>query len=284
MSLSQLRIYVSVDFEGLPGIASVSQLVPKAPQYSDGRELVTRVVETIVSELRSLDVTDIMVADSHGYMANLIPWRIDARMLMGFPRPVSMMLGVEEYTAAMMIGYHAAAGTVGGFLDHTYSSAAFQRIRVNGELASEFLLNAVYAGEKEVPVILVAGDDRLRGQVMKYTPWAVFVPLKRGVARYAAVSDPVDRVLDQLRRGVREAIDRLKRGDVKPLTLEKPYRIQVEFKNQALADIAAGLPGFKRVDGYTVEFEAESMEYALTVIELLALANAGVNYLLQQLR
>ncbi len=283
-AMRPLRIYVSVDMEGLPGVSSPAQLLPRSPQYSDGREIATRVVEAIVSELKILGVDEVLVADSHAYMANIVPWRVGAKLLQGYPRPVSMVLGVEEYTALMMVGYHAAAGTIGGFLDHTYSGATYQRVRINGELASEYLLNAILAGEKEVPVILVAGDERLRSQVARYTPWAVFIPLKKGVARYAAVSDPIDTVVDNLRRGVREAVERLKRGEAKPLTLRKPYRVEIELRNPGLVDIVERLPGVERVDAYTIRLESNSMEEVMAFIEVVALANAGFTALLERLR
>ena len=278
------RIYVSVDFEGLPGVSSIAQLLPKSPQYGDGREIVTRVVEAVVEELRGAGVEDVLVADSHAYMANIVPWRVGASLLQGYPRPVAMVLGVEGYDALMMVGYHAGAGTVGGFLDHTYSGATFQRVRLNGLPASEYLLNAAYAGEKGVPVALVAGDERLREQVERHTPWAVFVPLKRGVARYAAVSEPLPRVLERLRKGVREALEKLERGEAKPLRLERPYRVELEVRNPGLVDMLASLPGVERVDAYTVRASLESMEHVMALIEVTALANAGLNALMERLR
>jgi D-amino peptidase len=279
-----VRVYVSVDFEGLPGISSVAQLLPRSPQYGDGREIATRVIDAVVSELKEVGASDILVADSHGYMANLVPWKVDARLLQGYPRPISMVLGVEGYDALMLIGYHAGAGTVEGFLDHTYSGATFQRVRVNGEPASEYLLNALIAGDKGVPVILVAGDEKLQQQVEKFTPWAVFIPLKRGVARYAAVSEPLSVAIKKLRDGVREAVSRLRRGDVRPLTLRKPYRVEIETRNPGVVDLVSRLAGVERLDAYTVAVEVDRMEDAMLLIQLIALVNAGLSSIIQQLR
>ena len=282
--MAGLKVYVSVDFEGLPGISSVAQLAPRSPQYADGREVATRVVEAVVDELARQGVEEVLVADSHGYMSNIVPWRVRARLLQGYPRPVSMVLGVEGYDALMLVGYHAGAGTVEGFLDHTYSGAAFQRVLVNGEPASEYLLNALIAGDKGVPVVLVAGDERLRPQVERHTPWAVFVPLKRGVARYAAVSEPLERAVEELRRGVAEALRRLRAGEARPLQMRRPYRVELELRNPGVADLVARLPGVERVDAYTIAFEAERMEDAMMLIQVVSMVNAGLASIVQQLR
>lgn len=264
----------------MPGIASPHHLVPKGGLFSEAREIATKVVECVVSELRSCGASDVLVADSHGVMANILPLRADYRLLHGFPRPLSMVLGVEGHSAAALLGYHTGAGVLHGFMAHTYSTA-FHRVYLNDRPASEYLINAALAGEKGVPVIMVAGDEELRGEVEKHTPWAVFIPMKRGVSRYATVSEPITHVCDRLRLGVREALERLRSGAAKPLILEKPCRFVVELKDEALADVLEKSKLFKRLDAYTVRFESETVEEGVALLELLAFASLGVQRAMQ---
>ncbi len=279
-----LKIYVSIDFEGLPGVSSVSQLLPRSPQYSDGRHIVTEVAAALVDALRSHGVEEVLVADSHGFMANIYPWKISAPVLQGYPRPVAMIHGIEGYDALVLVGYHAGAGMAYGFLDHTYSGATIQRVIVNGEPASEYLLNAIIAGEKGVPVILVAGDEKLRPQVEKYTPWAVFVGFKKGVSRYAAVSIPLEEAKRRLREAVSEALKKLKNGEAKPLRLSKPYQVVVEVKNPGVLDVFEQLGIGERKDSYTIAFQSDNAEKIMAVIQTLAFINLGLNSVIQMQR
>ncbi len=266
------RVYVSIDLEGLPGICTYSQVAPGLSLYADARRVMTWIVNVVGGELRRLGVEEVLFADSHAFMGNIDynGVEVPVKLLQGYPRPYSMVLGVEEYDAAIFLGYHAAAGTREGFLDHTYSSRVIYRVYVNGELASEYLLNAMYAGEHGVPVVMVAGDERLRGQVEKHTPWAVFVALKRGRGRLAAEYESKPVVEQRLRRAVHEALARLERGEAKPLQPPRPLRLRVELREALYADMVQVLPGVRRVDAYTVEYEASTAREALGLLEAIA--------------
>jgi D-amino peptidase len=267
------KFYISIDLEGLPGICTYSQVGPGLSLYSDARRIMTWTVNVVVDELRRLGAEDVLVADSHAFMGNIeyMGVEVPARLLQGYPRPFSMVLGLEEgFDAAIFLGYHAAAGTQGGFLDHTYSSRVIYRVYVNGEQASEYLLNAMYAGELGVPVVMVAGDERLREQVEKHTPWTVFVPLKRGVGRLAAEYETRPIIEQKLKRAVHEAYTRLDRGEAKPLKPQAPLKLRIELREALYADMVQVLPGVKRVDAYTVEYEASSAREALGLVEAVA--------------
>ncbi|OYT40235.1 MAG: aminopeptidase, partial [Desulfurococcales archaeon ex4484_58] len=216
-----MKAYVSIDIEGLPGIASITMVTPTRSQYSRGSKIMTSIAKEIANLLFENGFERVVIADSHGYMTNIdyLEMPRGTSIIQGYPRPYSMVYGLDkDFDAALFIGYHTAAGTIHGFLDHTMSGRVFHEIIVNGIRASEYLLNALYAGEKNVPVILVAGDEYLRSDVQKHTPWTVFIDLKKGITRYAARFDSYEEVIDKLRKGVQIAINRLKRGEAKPYT------------------------------------------------------------------
>ncbi|ABM81209.1 M55 family metallopeptidase [Hyperthermus butylicus] len=282
-----MKIYVSVDLEGLPGISTLSQVAPGYPLYGDARRIMTWIVNVLADEFSVLGVDDVVVADSHGFMANIDYIDVDerVRLVQGYPRPFSMVLGVEEgFDAAMFIGYHAAAGTTGGFLEHTYSSRVIHRIYVNGELASEYLLNALYAGEHGVPVVLVAGDEHLRSQVEKHTPWAVFLPLKKGYGRLAAMYESKSLVEQKLRKAVREAVERLKRGKAQPLKPNGELELRVELRDSLYADMAQLLPRAERLDAYTLRYRAYSARDALAFVELVAWIGYAASAMMEKMR
>lgn len=90
----------------------------------------------------------------------------------GFPRPLSMVSGVQDCDAALFLGYHAKFGTAKSTFDHTYSGGSISRVEVKGLVASEFLLNTYAAREFGVHVVLVVGEAQLlKDDVKLYAPW-----------------------------------------------------------------------------------------------------------------
>jgi len=68
-------------------------------------------------------------------------------------------------------------------LDHTYSNTAFHEERIN--------VNALVAGHYGVSVILVAGDDKLREEVLRRIPCAEYAVAERSLSRISAVMEPL---------------------------------------------------------------------------------------------
>jgi len=278
------KAFVSVDFEGLPHVVSKEQLEPRRPLWEEARRIATQLTSALASALLSKGFEEVVVADSHGDMLNLKPDELPDGVVLvrGFPRPLSMVSGAEECSAALFLGYHAAHGEAGAALDHTYSSAAFSKVELNGVAASEFLINAATLGELGVPVVMVAGDEALRREVEERAPWAVFVPMKRALGRYSAASPSLQKLKKELELAVEEAVARLRRGEAKLVELAKPVKMKLEFKSTAYAEVASYLPGAKRVGGLVVEYEALSAIEAYKVLELVALAVQGLRALVEK--
>ncbi|MEM2578753.1 MAG: M55 family metallopeptidase [Desulfurococcaceae archaeon] len=280
-----MKAYVSVDLEGLPGIASLTMLSPKSPQYSVASRIMTKLSVVIAGELLNRGFKEVTVADSHGYMTNLnyLEFPRGVRLIQGYPRPISMVAGIcSEYKAAFFIGYHCGAGTVKGILDHTYSGRTFHRVWLNEVPVSEFLLNSLVAGEHGVPVAMVAGDSCLKSEVEKFSPWTVFIELKQGMSRYAAVYKSMEELIDEIKAKVSEAIKLIEEGVAKPLKFNcDKYKLRIEFKESEVADVAENISGASRIDAYTTEYHLNSPSEALKLIELLALAGSGLQYLKQ---
>jgi len=280
-----LRAYVSIDFEGLPGIASIAGLSPRGSQYGRSEDIVTRIAKFVVEQLLGQGVERVIVADSHGSMTNIDYRKLPkgASVIQGYPRPLSMVTGINEgYDAVFFIGYHAAAGTTLGFLDHTYSGMTYHRILINDYPASEYLINALVAGKYNVPVALVAGDKALEKDVEKFTPWSVFVPLKKGYSRYSAIYDSIDEVCDRLKEGIKEAVRKVKHNEVKPLKIEIKEVI-AELRDTIYADIVSFLPFVERLDAYTLKINLKDPEKILEALEAIALMCYGVHLLRERI-
>lgn len=281
-----MKAFVSVDMEGMPYVVIPGHLNLKGALYEEARKTATKITLVTAEELHKNGFDEVVVADSHGPMVNLhvdeLPEYVE--IIRGYPRPLSMVAGVEDCDAALFLGYHAKFGTAKSTFDHTYSGTSIHKLEVNGTEVSEFLLNAYAAGEYNVPVILVAGEAQLlKDDVKRYAPWAKTVALKHSLSRLSARSPSMTRIEKELRQAVKSAAVIFKQKKAKPLTTPKPVKMGVTFNASHFADVAELLPSAKRTGGLKVEYTAKNMTEAYKTFELLAIASSGISALLTQL-
>lgn len=282
-----MKAFISVDMEGMPYVVIPGHLSLKGTLYSEARKIATKVTLTVADELNKNGFEEVVVADSHGSMVNLLVEDLPeyVEVVRGFPRPVSMVAGVEGCEIALFLGYHAKFGTSKSTFDHTYSGGSINKVKVNGVEVSEFLLNAYAAGDYGVPVVLVAGEAQLlKDDVKKYAPWAETVALKHSFSRLSARSFSLVRVEKELREATKRATASFKQEAVKPLKAEKPVKMEVTFLASHFADAAELLPIIKRVNGLNVEYTASNIIEAYKIFQLLVLAAGGISALLQNVQ
>ena len=282
-----MKAFISVDLEGMPFVAIPGHLHLKGSLYKEAREIATKVTLAVADELVKNGFVDVVIADSHGPMVNLkvddLPEYVE--VVRGYPRPVSMVSGIEGCDVACFLGYHAKSGTQKSILAHTYSGANIQKVLLNDVEASEFLMNAYVAGEMNVPVILVAGEAKLlEDDVKRYASWIETVPLKHSLSSTAARSPSLARIVKELKEATKKAAANFKENKTALLATEKPVRVRIGFKSTHLADAAELLPTVNRVDGLNVEYTTDNMLDAYKIFELLVLAATGSSAILSNLK
>ena len=258
-----MRIYVSIDMEGLAGVAHPQQVAfgrdVDRVDYDRSRGLMAAEANAAIDAAFAAGAREVVVNDSHWQMRNLRAEDLDprARLVIG-DKPLSMTQGVGEgpdgaFDAAAFIGYHAGAGHPTGVIAHTYSSATVMDVRVGGVSHNEAALNAIRLGHHGVPVALVSGDDALAGEVEALLPWAERVVVKRGLGYSLADSLSPARAADAIGEGMRRALGRL--NDMRPYEPTLPLEGEIDFRLPIQADYAAVVPGTVRIGGRTVRFD-----------------------------
>lgn len=260
-----MKIYISVDMEGLAGISNWTEENEERERFRRAmNQQVEWVLEGIQASSRNEEITQITIADSHGGGSNLSYDRLsdfDRRVYLvnGSPRPYYMMAGLDEsYDMVFFVGYHAGAGELAGAMDHTYSGKVVHNFWLNGQKMNEATLNAGYAAACGVPVGLVIGDAALGRQLLddKMMPWVNFVCTKEALGRFAGIFRPKEDIRRETVQAVQEVLDREPKSF--PLyPLEGPFLAQVELTSSSMADCAALIPGSQRVDGRTVALELD---------------------------
>ena len=261
-----MRIYVSVDMEGLAGVAHPHQVVfgrdgIDRTDYDRSCALMAGETNAAVEAALAHGADEVVVNDSHWQMRNLRAEDLDdrARLIVG-DKPFSMTQGIGgagdgSFDGAAFIGYHAGAGHGSGVIAHTYSSATVLEIRVNGVPHNEAGLNAIRLGHHGIPVILVAGDDALAGEVEALLPWAERVVVKRGLGTNVADTLSPAAARAEIRAGMERALGRL--DEMRTYEPGRPLRGEVDVRVPVMADYACVLPGVERTGPRAVAFSAD---------------------------
>ncbi|MBO8162714.1 MAG: M55 family metallopeptidase [Brevibacillus sp.] len=237
-----MKVFISADMEGVSGIVDPSYINPdNGKNYERGRQLMTDDVNAVVEALLECGADEIVVADSHYQMTNILLERLHpkAQLLAGSPRDYSMMQGLDEsFDAAFFIGYHTRQG-VPGVLSHTMSGV-IRNLYVNDMVVGEFGFNAIYAGLFGVPVCLVSGDDLIAEEARQLIPGIVTAVVKKAVSRTSALCLPLSESRELLKRQTRLAFEQ--RTQVTPLTTKTPLDVTIEFHHAGQAEMAAVVP------------------------------------------
>ena len=252
-----MRVYISVDMEGVAGVVHESQTDPVTPafaaEYARFRRLMTAEANAAVEGALAAGATRILVNDSHWFMRNLLAEELHqaAELVSGDPKPRSMVQGIEGgFDAALFIGYHARAGTRNAILDHTYADRIHE-VRLNHKAVGELGLNAAFAGMHRVPVALVSGDSALAAEAKDLLGDGVAtVVVKHAVSRHAAQSVAPVVACRMIREEVARALER----SHTPFLLPAPITLEVDFALTIHADMAELCPGATRTAGRTVGF------------------------------
>jgi D-amino peptidase len=252
-----VKVYISVDMEGIAGISHPGPTNRSDLEYPAAAALMVGEANAAIDGAFRGGATEVVVNDSHGSMHNLTPIDLDprARLVQG-QKAWSMVAGAgpdRGFGVALFVGYHARAGDPLGTIAHTYSGRPVAT-SLNGRPVGESGLNAIALGAWGVPVGLVCGDDRVAGETAAWFPWAERVVVKEGLGKNAAVSVHPTAAREAVRAGAEQAVRRAIAGEMRLLELEPPYSIEVVYHNAAQADFAAVVPGAERVGDTGVRF------------------------------
>jgi D-amino peptidase len=255
-----MRVYISVDMEGVAGVVHEDQTNPLEPrlagEFDRFRRLMTAEANAAVEGAIAAGAERVLVNDSHWLMRNIVAEELHeaAELLSGGPKALSMVEGIDlGFDAALFIGYHGRAGTRNAIIDHTYTDRVHE-VRLNGAPVGELGLNAAMAGHFGVPVALVSGDAALAAEAEALLGAGVErVVVKEAVSRFAARSVAPAVAC----RRIREATVRTLGRTHVPYQVASPVTVEVDFVRTHHADMAELAPGSRRTGSRTVAFTHE---------------------------
>jgi D-amino peptidase len=252
----KLKVFISVDMEGVSGVVSGDQTGAGGADYNRFRRLMTEEANAAIDGALAAGATEIVVNDSHGSMKNLLieELRAPAELISSAIKPMGMMQGIDaSFDAVIFIGYHAKAGSPIGVLAHT-GTGTIADLRVNGRSVGEAGMNAYAAGALGVPVVMITGDQEAVAQARELVPNIEGVQVKEAIGTTAARSLRPEEARARIRAAAERALKR--RAEFQPVRPVTPATFELTFTQTALADVAEQIPTVKRVSAHTISYQA----------------------------
>ena len=109
-----MKIFISVDLEGVSGVVSKEQILVGKSGYEHARKLLVGEVNAAIDGAFSGGAEEVYVNDCHGYGRNLLIDELhpDAILGTGAPKPLIMMQGINSsFSLAAFVGYHCRKDT-----------------------------------------------------------------------------------------------------------------------------------------------------------------------------
>ena len=262
------KVFISADMEGISGISASDQLSATGAEYNRSRKMMADDVNAAIRGARRGGATEIVVNDSHGSMRNLRLEDLDpqVRLISHSFKKSGMMEGLDEsFDAVIFVGYHAKAGHPSGLFAHT-GSGVVRDVRLNGQSLGEGGLNTMVAAWYGVPVVAVTGDDVAVRQVAEVATMAKTVAVKRAINPRAVELRPFREVHGEIEEAVYAGVRDAKKM---PPQRAASYRVEVQFQEVAIPEVAQNLPSMERPSPDTIAFTSDSMPRAYTLIRLL---------------
>lgn len=265
-----MKILVSTDIEGVAGVFQPEQVRSGNPEYERARLLMTHEANAAIAGAFDAGATAVLVNDSHGGFRNMLPDLLDprAQAVMGKPRYLGMMAGVEDdVNAVCMIGYHSRAQGR-GILAHTINGFAFARIYFNEQELGEAGIYGALAGAYGVPVVMASGDDVFIEEHRPLFAQATFVQTKRASGQHSGISLSPAQACSAIRAGVTAAL--AQPALPAPFVLQGPITVRLQTQTPALADLFCQWPTLTRLDGDELGFTAPTVEAAVRMLNCLS--------------
>lgn len=239
-----MKVYISVDAEGLSGIFKLSQVIPGNREYEFMRRMMASDVNAAIRGAAAAGADEILVNDCHNLGDNLPIELLDprAQLLSGADKPLIMAEGLERgFDAAMLIGYHAPKGFK-GVVSHTFFYGAVVDAKINGVSFGEGDLVGHVAGYFGAPLVLATGDDCLCARCEQLMPGVHTVVTKEHIGNGSAICRHPSATAADIEKAAEAAVRQ--RSNIKPLRIDGPVQLDLTLSSATMAQLACNIQGF----------------------------------------
>ncbi|RSD24422.1 M55 family metallopeptidase [Mesobacillus subterraneus] len=246
-----MKLYLSVDMEGITGLVDHTHVDSGKHNYERSRKIMTQEANYVITKAFETGCNEVIVNDSHSKMNNLLIEDLhpETQLITGDVKPFSMVQGLDSsFSGAVFVGYHSRA-SMSGVMSHSMIFGV-RHMYINDVQIGELGFNAYVAGYFGVPVIMVAGDDGAAREAEALIPNITTAVVKESISRSAAKSLTPSKAGELLAEKTEYAIKNLEK--VKPLTPPDHPVLRIEFANYGQAEWANLMPGTEIEEGTTI--------------------------------
>lgn len=258
-----MKVYVSVDMEGISGIVHGDMMMPTEREYDRGRRLMTADTNAAIEGLVQAGADYVLVADGHGPMRNILVEDVHPAALLATgsadARDACQLEGADltSFDAAVFVGYHAMAKTSLAVHPHTIAGGAVAELRINGRPHGETGLNAAVLGAFGIPVVMVTGDQTTMAEARAFLGDQIeTVAVKEARGRNAAICRAPAAAREDITAAAKRALGKL--GSVPPYRPQQPWQLEVDFVTMQQCDRAARTAGAERLGPMTIRLHGDS--------------------------
>lgn len=255
--MTMKKIFLSADIEGTCGIVHWDETKKNHGDYGYFANQMTREVAAACKGILRGGAEEVFVKDAHDSARNLNPAMLprNVSIFRGWGSdPYSMMSGLDEsFSGALFTGYHSAAGMDGNPLAHTMNGQN-NYVKINGEIASELMINCLTCAMMKVPVRFVSGDEALCRWIRERVPAVKTVATNRGIGR-GAVSMHPDEAVEEIEKAAVSAMGIATEDGMFPFP--EYFEVEIFFKEHALARRAGFYPGCTQTESHRVAYESD---------------------------
>lgn len=258
-----MKVFISVDIEGISGIVHDDMMMPSQREYDRGRALMASDANAAIEGAVQAGADYILVADGHGPMRNL---RIEdmhpAAHLMsgtGNSRDYCQLEGAdsESFDAAVLIGYHAMAQTAKAINPHTIAGGVIYELRVNGRPHGETGLNALILASLGIPTVLVTGDATTCEEARSFLGDTVeTVAVKSAFGKNAAICRPPAATAPEITAATKRALQNA--SNVAAYRTDETPNIEIDFLTMQHCDRASRTSGVERLGPMTIRVQGST--------------------------
>lgn len=258
-----MKVYISVDFEGIVGSTSWKSTNLGDPEHGPLAKEMTLEAAAACRGAIEAGATEIYIKDAHDSGRNIDPTLFpkEARIILDWMyTPESMIAGIDEsFDALMFVGYHSPAANSGNPLSHTMNRKN-NYVKFNGQIASEFLMHSYLGASIGVPTVFLSGDKALCSHVEHYDKNIITVAVKEGIGA-ATINLTPSYAQELIQSGAKEALQKKERCHIQ---VPDEITMEINFKDHFNALRASYYPGVTKIDDYTITYTANSMIELMT--------------------
>lgn len=255
-----MKVFISADIEGVTTTTQWPDTETGSLTYKEHSLQMTKEVLAACEGAIEAGAKEIFVKDAHNGGMN-----IDQTMLPECVKihrrwsgnPYSMVEGIDStFNAVMFIGYHSAASISDNPMSHTMNTRNIY-IKINDSLASEFMIYSYASAFQKVPTVFLSGDKGLCENAKSMEPnhpSLVTVAVKEGIG-YSTINYSPSLMIKTIKEKSKESL----KTDLKNSVLKLPtsFKVEVCYREHAMAEKMSYYPGVKKINDLSVVFETK---------------------------